>query len=672
MVWQRRACIFTPTKQHINKKPIYGFDIETINNNKEFLCASIVPAGKLPLTKPFFSANRRDIIDELKNKKYENSYICATNLGFDFFGTFHKQPEAAKFKLLWRGSDILSAKTFLQHGEMFSVPPNKHKYKSLTFIDTMNYARLGVKALGTLVGTPKLDAPAWLIPKEKGVKGRRPETPAEWYELMEYNKNDSLISAKALQFFFNSFEELGATPKTTIASTAMSLYKNRYLNKSHWRQPVWLLEEQLQGYYGGRCEAFKRGWFGKDSNDGLNGVPYYLGDVNSLYPSVMMKEFPDPSTYKISTDNTTKYIENFDGMSHVEIFCPDMDYPLLPFRHGQKLMFPTGTWSGWYVNAELRKAEQCGYKIKNVRKSIYYTENYFPFADYVKDLYEQRLLYQVEGSPMELVTKLLLNSLYGKFAQKWKDRTEWQHHSSVTFKQIQDAETCDRVGDYFAINKGYTEPATFTIPIWAAHVTAYGRMVLYDYIQQTQPLYCDTDSVITSKPFESSKVLGKLKLVMPIDRGIIVRPKFYALQTDDTEYVKVKGLGTRMVWSEFANLLITGTAKYDRFLRFRESQRRKLEPNEVIQQQKVFKLDDDKRDWQGNSFMSGCFQHSIPLEMVDGALPSDFITAEKYAEKIARKELKVFIESELFDKASVGKDITDEEFLENEQSFRFD
>jgi hypothetical protein len=667
MVWQRSK--FSPTKQKCNKKPIYGFDIETTNKNKDFLCASIVaPDGR-----GLFFDDRRNVIDELKNKKYENCYIAATNLGFDFFGTFHNQPEAAAFKLLWRGSDILSAKTFIKNGEMrisSAIEGKGYKnFKSLTFIDTMNYARLGVNSLGKLVNTHKMDAPAWLIPKDKKEKGRRPETEAEWNELFKYNQNDALISAQALAFFFKSFEQLGATPKTTIAATAMSLYKNRYLTKSHWRQPVWLLEEQLQGYYGGRCEAFKRGWFGKDSNDGLNGIRYYLGDVNSLYPSVMMKEFPDPSTYKISTDNTTKYIENFDGMSHVEIFCPDMDYPLLPYRHGQKLMFPTGTWSGWYVNAELRKAELMGYKIRNVRKSIYYTENYFPFADYVKDLYEQRLLYQAEGSPMEVVAKLLLNSLYGKFAQKWKDRIEWQHHSAVTFKQIQNSETCDRVGDYFAMNRAYSEPAAFTIPIWAAHVTAYGRMALHDYIMQTQPLYCDTDSVITSKPFESSKVLGKLKLVMPIDKGIIVRPKFYALQTDDKDYVKVKGLGTRIVWSEFANLLIEGKTEYPRFLRFRESQRRNMQPNEIIQQKKEFNLDDDKRDWQGNSFMHGCFQDSIPLEMTDGALPRDFISAEKYAKTIARKELEVFMKSDLFDKASVGHDIQPEEFLKNEKWF---
>ena len=423
----RRNVLFKQTIQKYNRKLIYGFDIETTNKNKDFLCASIVPAEG---GRGLFFSNRRDVIDELKNKKYENSYIVATNLGFDFFGTFHKEPEAAQFRLLWRGSDILSAKTFLRNGE-FHISPQvegkKYKvFKSMTFIDTMNYAHLGVTKLGKLIGIPKLKAPEWLIPPvlvptERGhsassargnvgcdIQPRGPESPNEWNELYAYNQNDALISAKALQFFFDTFEQLGATAKTTIAATAMSLFKNKYLARSHWRQPVWLLTEQLQGYYGGRCEAFSRGWFGQGSDN----VKYYLGDVNSLYPSVMMKEYPVPDKYRISTENTTRYIENFDGMSHVELDCPMMQYPLLPYRHNQKLMFPVGNWSGWYVNAELRKATQLGYTIKAVRKSIYYTENYYPFADYVQDLYDKRLAYLAEGSPMELVVKLFLKLFF--------------------------------------------------------------------------------------------------------------------------------------------------------------------------------------------------------------------------------------------------------------------
>jgi hypothetical protein len=661
----RRNVLFKQTIQKYNKKPIYGFDIETTNKNKDFLCASIVPAEDS--SGGMFFENRRDVIDELKNKKYENSYIVATNLGFDFFGTFHKEPEAAQFRLLWRGSDILSAKTFLRNGEFHISPAvegKKYKvFKSMTFIDTMNYAPLGVTKLGKLIGIPKLKAPEWLIPSVGcNIQPRGPETDAEQQELFLYNQNDALISAKALQFFFDTFEQLGATAKTTIAATAMSLFKNKYLTRQHWRQPVWLLTEQLQGYYGGRCEAFSRGWFGQ----GADNVKYYLGDVNSLYPSVMMKEYPVPDKYRISTENTTRYIENFDGMSHVELDCPMMQYPLLPYRHNTKLMFPVGTWSGWYVNAELRKATQLGYTIKAVRKSIYYTENYFPFADYVQDLYNKRLAYQAEGSPMELVVKLFLNGLYGKFAQKWLDRAEWQHHSAVTYKQIQDAKTVERVGDYFAINKGFSEPAAFTIPIWAAHVTAYGRMALHDYMLTTQPLYCDTDSVITSKPFESSRSLGKLKLVMPVDRGIIVRPKFYALQTNDEDYVKIKGLGTRVVWDDFVKLMTNPEIKYERFMRFRESLRRGFIPNEIIQQPKKFGLEDEKRDWLGNGFMFGCFQDSQPIQMVDGESLSDYKSATRLHDKLVAIEKQREIASVLFDRASVGKDISDEEFLDNE------
>ncbi len=44
-----------------------------------------------------------------------------------------------------------------------------------------------------------------------------------------YNLKDSEISYKFMRFLFDSFEELGASPKMTIASTSMSLFKNKFL-----------------------------------------------------------------------------------------------------------------------------------------------------------------------------------------------------------------------------------------------------------------------------------------------------------------------------------------------------------------------------------------------------------------------------------------------------------
>src|SRR6056297_3070374 len=96
------------TKQKIFNKKYFGFDIETANDNKDFVMASIVGDNYQKL---FYSPE--SVIEEIKtNYIFRNSTIFATNLSFDFFGTFFSSKEKSNFYTLFRGSDLLLAKTY--------------------------------------------------------------------------------------------------------------------------------------------------------------------------------------------------------------------------------------------------------------------------------------------------------------------------------------------------------------------------------------------------------------------------------------------------------------------------------------------------------------------------------------------------------------------------------
>ena len=179
------------------------------------------------------------------------------------------------------------------------------------------------------------------------------------------------------------------------------------------------MKDLFKAYYGGRTETLKRGE--------VSDLNYY--DINSLYPSVMHGcLYPDPNTMRITHKNSRKYIDMYDGVSSVEIHCPDsIKVPLLPYRYDNKLYFPRGTFKGWYSHVELRKAMDLGYILKHVEKTYYYKESCCPFVDYVSDIYAKRMKYKSEGSVMQLIAKLFLNSLYGKFGQKFEDRDLWIH-----------------------------------------------------------------------------------------------------------------------------------------------------------------------------------------------------------------------------------------------------
>jgi hypothetical protein len=586
--------LLAPTKQKIFTRRTFGFDIETYDNNKEFLKASIIGDG---YKKEFLTKDA--IYEELKtNFIFRDSVIFATNLSFDFFGVFFNKPF---FTLNIKNGSLLWAETYFYHGDFYPESRVKdNPLKSLTFIDSLNYAYISVEKMGNIISMPKLDKPSFL--------GEYPKNLEEWKIIDEYNLRDSYITFKFMEFIVNAFEELGATFKNTLASTSMSLFKNKYLKAKYYGMPKELLLEQFEGYYGGRTEAFKRGQF-KD---------YFYFDINSLYPSVMYDNiFPDPNSLRVTHENTLKFIMNCEGISKIDIFCPKMDKPLLPQRSKTKrVIFPTGNLKGWFTHPEIREAIKLGYEVKKVYKTQYFSKTCEPFKDFVSELYALRKKYKINKSNMEIVVKLVLNSLYGKFGQKFNDMERMIHNSTLTHEDMLKLDTFERIGEYFRAKED-TEPAGYCVPIWACYVTAYGRIKIHKHAVEHDAIYIDTDSMIIDHEIKSSDKLGEFKLEMKIKKGIIVRPKFYALiDTNDKEHVKIKGLGKRLNYAEFSNLDVNRRIDYTKFARFKESLRRDFIPNQIIGVHKEFSLEDEKRKWKKPFDMKSFeLQNSDPLEI---------------------------------------------------------
>lgn len=650
-----------PIKPKKFKGKVFGFDIETANKNKDFVCASLYSDDTTPVYRNVFY-QKKHLFEELKSKKFRNSFIVASNLSFDFFGTFFGNEMSNKFKWCFRGSDMVFAKTYLINGEFSaksSITVKGKKVNSkhcITFIDTFSYAHYSVEKLGEILGVKKLDTPKFI--------GKMPISPEQWIEMVTYNMRDSEISYKFLKFLFGVFEDLGCEPKYTIASTSMNLFRCRFLKDKYYVHDKETLFKIYKAYYGGRTEAFKRGKI-KD---------YKIYDINSLYPYVMSKfRYPDPNSIRFSKANTEKFIDKYEGFTHVKVRCPEMEYPLLPYRNNNKLLFPVGEFTGWYSNVELRKAKELGYEILEVYENIYYTRTIKIFEDFVNELYFLRKKYKEEGNPMELVVKLLLNSLYGKFAQRFTDRDNWIHKDVVTFKDIESSDVIERVGDFFRLKKDFDLPALFCIPEWSAYVTAYGRLELYDYIVKNKAIYCDTDSVMIKGDIVESSKIGGMKLELDIEKGWIVKPKFYCIRSKDgDDKVKIKGVAKRLTFGEFGNFIEYSpnefTVTYNKFMKFKESVRRGFLPNEIVKIGKCLKLNDDKRIWTRN-FNSGYLQDSRAVKIIEGLSELDFYEQNRKAmDNFYGERERMYEELDKSSNAFDGKEFEDsyDDFIENE------
>jgi len=572
-----------------------GFDIETYDDNKRFLCGSISsPTGNI------FFTDKSEMRKEFFNKKYRYHIFVASNLGFDFFGLFFGHEYIRKFRFIMKGSSLLYATCYNMHGD-----PVKDRMKGsykVTFIDTMNYSPLSVQDMGKIISVDKLEKPACL--------GNKPGSMAEWDQMRQYNIRDSVISRKYMEFLDKSFRDLGVRPKLTIASTSKRLFQNKYLKEEYTRMDADIILDLFNGYYGGRCEVFSRGKF-KDL------VQY---DINSMYPYVMRKfSYPDPNSVRVIDGSHPEYINQYPGLSLVTVEAPYMDYPLLPFRLDKKLLFPYGRFTSWQSHIELKEAFKLGYRITKIHKMIYFNKTCEPFKDFVDDLYAKRIMYQKDNNPMQYVVKILLNSLYGKFGEKFFNK-ETIEPMDMDLDELKRYDDFDRLGEFIRYKK-IVMPPTHCIPIWALYVTAYARLEIYKYITQNKAVYCDTDCIMTEyQCINTSSDLGSMKIERKIDEVTIVKPKMYCIkgmyENRGKHIIKLKGAGKKLDLKDFQRVLKKKPLSYIKIAKFKEAIRKSILPNQNIPIEKLFSLEDTKRFWK-NKFSPDMTEASEPLFMND-------------------------------------------------------
>jgi hypothetical protein len=196
----------------------------------------------------------------------------------------------------------------------------------------------------------------------------------------------------------------------TLPSLAFSIYRSSYYKNELIHQLSGDIDRDIRtGYTGGSTDMFIPAL---PSNKKI-----YAYDVNSLYPFVM-KEFSYPiGTPTYFEGDILKTEVNAFGFFYANITSPkDLLHPILQIHYktddGTRTVSPLGKFSGWFFSEELYNASKYGYKFEILRGYLFEKGNIF--KDYVDNLYNLRLTYP-KTDPMNYISKILLNSLYGRF-----------------------------------------------------------------------------------------------------------------------------------------------------------------------------------------------------------------------------------------------------------------
>ena len=359
----------------------------------------------------------------------------------------------------------------------------------------------------------------------------------------------------------------------TLSSLAMKIFKTHYMKKDTIYQLLGSIESNIRkSYTGGAVDAYipsNRINSHLDRQGIYRKLFYY--DVNSLYPTVMANApmpVGEPVAFK---GDIRKLYPDAQGIFYCNIKSPDhLEHPILQRKvKGRGTVAGLGTWTGWITSVEIDRAVSCGYQFEILKG--YQFETKVIFREYVLRLYALRKSYP-KSHPMNLIAKLLLNSLYGKFGMKTESTklAIYDYNTKAgkaTLDSLMAGVDVESVHDFldlglqrFLIVKKviknilseeedhYNGPDV-NIAV-AGFITGAARVYMSRFKNNSSLTgnlyYSDTDSIVTDKELPQHLVgveLGQLKLEHVVRKGVFLAPKAYILEAVNGEVViRVKGV----------------------------------------------------------------------------------------------------------------------------------
>ena len=423
-------------------------------------------------------------------------WVIAHNLNYDF-----------TILQGWKYLKMLGYKLkFFHNSGVTSIISVRKKGSSIVFLDSMNWFPESLEKCGARLGIPKINVDFDNCTDE---------------QLSMHCKRDVEILLGVIKDFIGFLTSNHISRLCyTRASVAMAAYLlNYYDHKIYIHNNEQAIEIERQSYRGGRTECFYLG----ELKDG----PYYILDVNSLYPSIMVDN-PYPVKYKkILHESTpaelTTLLEKYSCIAQVRI---NTDEPVYAMKQ-DRTVFPVGVFWVTLCTAELKYALEHNH-IVEVGNMVVYEQAHI-FTRFVNRMYSLRQKFKTDGNESyDVLCKYILNSLYGKFGQKadvWEkigkapdeaDRVEVVYYPSENRRGM----IRYLLGEVWEL-VGYEE-AFNSFPAISSEVTAYARMYLYSIMKQAgrgNYFYCDTDSLIVNevglcklKSYCHDTKLGSLKV----------------------------------------------------------------------------------------------------------------------------------------------------------------
>jgi len=414
------------------------------------------------------------------DKRY-HKFLAHSGGGFDYVSMIeflldHKEFPFT-FEVILSGSDIVLIQLFISG-------------QRIDFIDTFRTLSASLNNLSKLF---KVEHKKLNIKKTnyKDMRKFKAENSALYYDYL----GADVISLFEIAKEFEKILEIDFFP-VTAASLSLYLFRRKFQKINLFKPSPKVDEFISKAYAGGRVECFETGQF--------ENVKVY--DINSLYPSVMLK-----NDYPIGTPVRVKRFKpNKIGVYHIRFFQKDRTKPAI-FWVKDKINGLTFTYAGegYFFSPEIDIGLKAGVEIE-ILEGYVWIRSADLFSEFVKYYYNLRM--KNKDNALGYCCKVILNSLYGKFGQK--------ENKSVLRRIIDYNELMDLVKNknyqvkVYKATSGlyeitYNRPINHRIIQISAYTTSLARVKLYQALNENV-VYCDTDGIHLKQGKFKGKISDKI------------------------------------------------------------------------------------------------------------------------------------------------------------------
>lgn len=314
-------------------------------------------------------------------------------------------------------------------------------------------------------------------------------------KIIKYCIQDCVLTADLMRYFQNLCIQLDVDCNKPVSCASLSA---KYFMQ-HCDIPILnhkkVREYAFKSYSGGRFETFQRGYFDK----------LYGYDIKSAYPAVMSKLVDINKgywRYSKQLEEKATY-----GFLLVEVTCENSPIEVLSYRRKGALLFPHLDKQQRYITLDEYRYITKHYDTEITIINGYYffaQEEVYPFK-ILQTLYDQRNDLKEQGNDLQLVIKIIMNSIYGKMMEQITTYTTPKDLFTTT-------DTVDFVRDGKIITKQrvYKTGNLFN-PVYGSLITSRVRLQLLNEMRKhpRDIVACYTDSIYTTRPFiETGTKLG--------------------------------------------------------------------------------------------------------------------------------------------------------------------